>query len=458
MPSSETSSLDSSDDDDNMWVRRGKLPVSSSGQEMPFDPAHPDEGFDIPRDQWQHDSDVESSVPIIEATSDGGLPSSTSASPVGITVILPSEPPSPQSSDDDMSERSRPADAGSEVAGGFMLASSRFGAEVGQPGRPLVQTAHTAESLALQYPFLGAVNPGRDSAVAQTNCVMAAIAFVTSVREQRGFEAPLTEALPGRDLLNFHRQSLGLADDEDQVSVISDLGVVREVLAAAGPGAVALIAVRGAGGGLDHVFVGVVDERGVSFLDPQRGALAADPVGASGLAMLPLTAGIAVPQGGRPLRAEEAGLVGADGTESAPRIDRGASVTDPDNADLNTDDQGRLVGSVAPVGGVATTPGTVTGPEEGNTWLVGRDDGVEAMVGSAVGQEAVVGGVTAGQRARALLVDPRGRLGEDAGGSGFGGQVAGGAGGDRRRGLCAVGGMADWGVVSAGCARAGGHR
>jgi hypothetical protein len=194
---------------------------------------------------------------------------------------------------------------GRQVSQVWNLARGRFGAAGDQSGWPLSATGHTAESLAARYPWLGEVNPERGSAGGQTNCVISAIAFVLSEREGQSFEAPHTESLPGEDLLNFHRQSLGLADDEHQVSVIPSLHAAAEAMNIAGSGAMALIAVRGPDTGIDHVYVAVVDEYGVSFLDPQRGTVAADPIDATGLAMLPLSQGIPVPPGARPLTAQE---------------------------------------------------------------------------------------------------------------------------------------------------------
>ncbi len=191
-----------------------------------------------------------------------------------------------------------------QVSRMWNLSTSRFGAPGDESGWPMSATAHTAESLAKRYPWLGAVNPERDSVGAQTNCVMSAIAFVISQREGRSFEAPHTESLPGRDLLNFHRQSLGLADGEDQVSVMPDLQAAAEALRSAGEGSMALIAVRGDDSGIDHVYVGVVDHLGVTFLDPQSGTVAREPVGAT-LAMLPLTPRIPTPRGARRLTADE---------------------------------------------------------------------------------------------------------------------------------------------------------
>jgi hypothetical protein len=74
-----------------------------------------------------------------------------------------------------------------------------------RPGWALLWGAYDAGSLAARYPWLGQVNPVRESGVAQQNCVLAAIAFVLSEREGRSFEAPLSEALPNLDLVNFHR-------------------------------------------------------------------------------------------------------------------------------------------------------------------------------------------------------------------------------------------------------------
>lgn len=132
-------------------------------------------------------------------------------------------------------------------SGGWDFAGSRFGAAVSDPDAHLLQTRHTTESLGKQYPFLDTVNPDRKSTVTQANCVMAAIAFVISVREQDAFQAPPSEALPGTDLLNFHRQSLGLTDEQHHVSEITHIDAARDALTSAGDGVMALIAVHGAG-------------------------------------------------------------------------------------------------------------------------------------------------------------------------------------------------------------------
>ncbi|OBI96313.1 NUDIX hydrolase [Mycobacterium sp. 1465703.0] len=187
----------------------------------------------------------------------------------------------------------------------WALAGSRFGdAGITSVG-PRLSHGHTPDSLAKRYPWLTKVNPERGSAEAQTNCVMSAIAFVIAERERQSFQAPPTERLPGVDLLNFHRQSLRLRDDEHQVSLIPGFDSAADALASAGRGAMALIAVRGGNGNVNHVYVAVVDALGVTFLDPQRGELAADPTEATALAMLPLTKGIPTPRGSRLLTADE---------------------------------------------------------------------------------------------------------------------------------------------------------
>ncbi|WP_232002180.1 hypothetical protein, partial [Mycobacterium sp. 1482292.6] len=191
-----------------------------------------------------------------------------------------------------------------KVASAFHLGGKRFGAVPVEPVGPVLPSGHTSESLVQRYPWLVEVNPQRDVGGAITNCVMSAFAFVLSEREGRSFEAPHTEPLLGVDLVNFHRESLGLGDDEHQVSRIADFASAASVLGAAGPGAMALIAVGG-GDEINHVYVGVVDERGVSFVDPQRGTLAVDPTNATALAMLPLTQGIGLPDGARLLSADE---------------------------------------------------------------------------------------------------------------------------------------------------------
>ena len=135
---------------------------------------------------------------------------------------------------------------------------------------PVLRSGHSAESVAVRYPWLAEVNPQRDAAGAMTNCVISAIAFVMAVREGQSFEAPHTDRLPGVDLVNFHRQSLGLDDDAHQVSRIGDFDSAVGVLEDAPQrGAVALIVALGVDdAAINHVYVAVVDERGVSFLDP----------------------------------------------------------------------------------------------------------------------------------------------------------------------------------------------
>ncbi len=195
--------------------------------------------------------------------------------------------------------------ASEKTIGSWNFAISRFGevavAPVGQP----LPTRHTPASVAARYPWLADVNPQRDSTTPMTNCVISAISFVISEREGQSFEAPLTEQLPGMDLLNFHRQSLGLGDDAHQVSQVTNFDSVTHAMGAAGPGAMALMAVLGDNADINHVYVAVVDDRGVAFLDPQRGTVAAEPVGATKLTMLPLTQGIPAPQGSSLLTAEQ---------------------------------------------------------------------------------------------------------------------------------------------------------
>jgi hypothetical protein len=114
------------------------------------------------------------------------------------------------------------------------------------------------------------------------------------------FLVPLTGDAPAPP------RSRMLTDEEiGPRSLAPSLEAITDALAAAEPGGPALVAAPGADGGIDHVYVAVVDEAGVSYLDPQAGTLAALPENTTALALPPIAPGIPAPLGGRLLTAEE---------------------------------------------------------------------------------------------------------------------------------------------------------
>ncbi|MFD0782775.1 hypothetical protein ACFQZ8_02365 [Micromonospora azadirachtae] len=226
-----------------------------------------------------------------------------------------------------------PPTAAPSRAARFALGSSRFGhAAAGWPRTPL-PTRHTAESLAESHPWLGAINPSRAAGgEAMTNCVVSALSFVLAEEEQAPIEAATTEALPGSYLVNFQRQRLGLDDEQHRAYLIPDMAAAAEALRHAGDGAKALVAVRSSIG--NHVYVGFTDAAGVTFVDPQLGELAADPVHATGLVMLPLSPQIPAPPGSRLLTSDEVGPPEPANEETLAWQSDGARTAVPDSVGL----------------------------------------------------------------------------------------------------------------------------
>jgi hypothetical protein len=184
---------------------------------------------------------------------------------------------------------------------GQMLASDIRNARFGSAGADVdaetreVPSDYTDESLRAAYPWLGKINPGHAAGGEYaTNCVMAALSLDLSLRDGTlVFEAATTEPLNGGDLLNYQRQALDLADDEQRVYGIPTIEAAVETLRAAALGSRALITVHRSEDQVNHVFVGIRDERGVAVVDPQTGRLGRLPLDTTGLTLIPLSDDIA---------------------------------------------------------------------------------------------------------------------------------------------------------------------
>ncbi|WP_204292496.1 scabin-related ADP-ribosyltransferase [Micromonospora gifhornensis] len=216
--------------------------------------------------------------------------------------------------------------------GSWSFAATGFsGFPPGTDTTPL-PSAHTPEQVHQRFPFLRGVNPDRDSGTeTRTNCVITAISYILSVDEGTVVEASGAIELPGADLINFQRQRLGLRDDEHRVWLTPSVEALTDALLAAGVGTQVFLADRGDNGHLNHVFVGVVDHLGVTYLDPQNGGLAALPATTTALAVLPLTHSMSMPVGGRMLTANEVGVApGIPASQASPPAE--ASPTRPRSA------------------------------------------------------------------------------------------------------------------------------
>ena len=169
----------------------------------------------------------------------------------------------------------------------------------------------TEEQIASAHPWLKKVNPYRTNSAKEDafnlNCVITSIATDMSLAEGVGHQASGVDVpsgpdespgLPENHLANYQAQLLGLPDGESRVHVMGSLDAVRDVMSAAPLGSRGIVLVRGAGA-TSHAFNVVRDERGVNFVDGQRGGLARRPETLTEVSFLPLTDGIDVPDGHR---------------------------------------------------------------------------------------------------------------------------------------------------------------
>ncbi|MFB7468634.1 toxin glutamine deamidase domain-containing protein [Streptomyces sp. NPDC056224] len=162
-----------------------------------------------------------------------------------------------------------------------------------------------AQMLARDYPWLGDVNPYRDSIEeARTNCLLTAIATDLSLAEGEGHQAPPSELSPAEHLANYR--------DRPPVTVRSYENLTA-TLQAAGPGARGMVVVGSGGERVAHVFNVVHDANGIVFLDGQTGRLADLPPGPDRLEFL-ATHGEFGPETGP--SAETGPLGGKNGTGS----------------------------------------------------------------------------------------------------------------------------------------------
>ncbi|MGC4856020.1 toxin glutamine deamidase domain-containing protein [Micromonospora sp. DT4] len=198
------------------------------------------------------------------------------------TVVLWLDPPAPQ-----QTGQMRAWD----------IETARFGSAGADVETREVASDYTDESLHAAYPWLGQINPGHaGGGEYATNCVMAALSLDLSLQDGSSvFETATNEPLDGVNLLNYQQQVLKLADDEHRVYGIPSIEAAVEALRAAAPGSRALIAVRRPESQVNHVFVGIRDERGVAVVDPQTGRLGRLPLDTTGLTLIPLSHDIAPP-------------------------------------------------------------------------------------------------------------------------------------------------------------------
>ncbi|WP_425890476.1 hypothetical protein [Micromonospora sp. DT4] len=205
--------------------------------------------------------------------------STSSGSGVGVAVVPPA------------SVREQPS--GSEGAGEVWdIRTARFGRLTDVDVETwAVPSDYTNESLREVYGWLDRVNPGRDvGGEHETNCVVAALCLDMSFRDGTVvYEAATTDPLYGGDLLNYQQQVLDLADGQHQVYEIPTIEAGVRALRAAVAGSRAFIAVRRPPGQVNHVLVGIRDERGVAVIDPQTGQLGRLPRDTTGLALIALS-------------------------------------------------------------------------------------------------------------------------------------------------------------------------
>ncbi|MFD9359445.1 toxin glutamine deamidase domain-containing protein [Streptomyces sp. NPDC060031] len=163
------------------------------------------------------------------------------------------------------------------------------------------EAGEQARLLARDYPWLGDVNPYRDSdAQARTNCLLTAIATDLSLAEGVGHQAPPSELSPASDLANYRdRPPLTVPTYADLAAMVH----------AAGPGTRGMVVVGTGGDAVAHVFNVVHDGENVVFLDGQTGRLADLPPSPDRLEYLPTT-GEHADSGAQALSSDAGGQLG----------------------------------------------------------------------------------------------------------------------------------------------------
>ncbi|MET9886700.1 toxin glutamine deamidase domain-containing protein [Streptomyces sp. NPDC006430] len=152
---------------------------------------------------------------------------------------------------------------------GELIGTAHPGGRTDVPGAvfhdPAQEQAH-AQLVARDYPWLGEVNPYRDSnPEARTNCLLTAIATDLSLAEGVGHQAPPSDASPAEHLANYQgRPPLP----------VTSYAQLTDLMHQAGPGARGMVVIGAAGDPVAHVVNVVHDGDRVVFLDGQTGGLA----------------------------------------------------------------------------------------------------------------------------------------------------------------------------------------
>ena len=151
------------------------------------------------------------------------------------------------------------------------------------------------------FPWLPHVNPHHDDGGEfATNCVIAAIATDMTLQTGDPHQASSATPLPEEDLANYQTQQLGLPDGQAPAYRVPGLDTIRTAMSAAPDNSRGIVIIRGADSEISHAFNVVKDQRGVNFLDGQRGTLARRPEVITDLLFLPLTENISVPADANP--------------------------------------------------------------------------------------------------------------------------------------------------------------
>lgn len=203
---------------------------------------------------------------------------------------------------------------GPAASGGANLAVNAAAADTLLPGDV------TPEEVPVRFSWIGDVNPYRGLGVGyETQCVLTAIGTDMSLAAGVGHQVPPEGYLPVAQLERYAGRPLVEA---------ASYAAIRDVIAAAGPGARGIVVVTGEGSRISHAInVTRTADGKVAFLDGQRGGLAHGPADPVRLRFVATTAGVGLPDA--PAATHTPATV-------PPHQDlAGASLTSTDLADLD---------------------------------------------------------------------------------------------------------------------------